>query len=53
MTDEHEGKERVRIDVYHHFDGPVEVKIMNAAGEAVNFHLVAQPPVNQSTKENQ
>lgn len=54
MSDEHEEREeRVRIDVYHHFETPLEVKITNAAGEAVSFHLVPQPPVNNPSKENQ
>lgn len=51
--EEHEHERRIRVDVYYHFDAPIEVKIMNAAGEAVGFHLVAQPPVTNVTEENQ
>lgn len=47
MTDEHEEREHTRIDVYHHFEGPLELKFINAAGEAVSFHLVAQPPTQE------
>jgi hypothetical protein len=51
VTDEHEYRGPTRIDVYHHFEGPLELKFINAAGEAVSFHLVAQPPTTE-IKEN-
>ena len=55
MTDEEEERQHerpIRIDVYHHFDGPIEVKIMNAAGKAVSMHLEPQAP-KLNIKENQ
>lgn len=52
MSDEEREHERpIRVDVYHHFDGPVEVKIVNAAGEAVSVHLQPQTPTTNPTKE--
>jgi len=48
----HENRNKFRVDVYHHFDAPIEIKILNAAGEAVSFHLQPQNPTQNPTKEN-
>ena len=42
--EEEEHARRIRVDVYHHFDGPIEIKMINAAGEAVSVHLEPQAP---------
>jgi len=55
IPDEEEQRDhdrRIRVDVYHHFDGPIEVKIMNAAGVAVSMHLDPQTPTTKPTQEN-
>jgi hypothetical protein len=46
--EEHEHERRIRVDVYHHFDAPIEVKMINAAGEAVSFHLAPRPPTTNA-----
>lgn len=44
MTEEEHEERRIKVDVYHHFNGPIEVKIVDAAGVPVRLILTPETP---------